>query len=74
MSRAINLTLGEDEVLQHCRRLDVGVSSLEALPGGGVRLVCMSSDGAGQVRQALKSKLIAGDVVRARFRPSTPLW
>ena len=52
----------------------VGVSAIEPLPQGGVRLVCMSMAGADTMRRKLKSAIIKGDVVRARHRPSKPLW
>jgi hypothetical protein len=42
MSRVILLALSEEDVRTHCARLAVGVSSIEDLFGGGVRLVCQS--------------------------------
>jgi hypothetical protein len=50
------------------------VSAVERLPNGGVRLVCMSSDGAQHIRTVLKSKLINDDAVRERHRPKGPMW
>ncbi|MBA2770991.1 MAG: hypothetical protein M3428_02830 [Pseudomonadota bacterium] len=74
MSRAMNLSLSEAKVREHCRTNAVEVSALEPLPGGGVRLVCASGEGAALLRQVLKRKLIAGDVERTRLRPVGPLW
>jgi hypothetical protein len=74
MSRAILLSLGEGEVVAHCLKAKVGVSAIEGLVGGGVRLVCRSSAGAEQVRKTLKQHLIKGEAVRERHRPATPLW
>ena len=74
MSRAININMSENAVLDRCRTEEIGVSAIEALPSGGVRLVCMSGDGAATLRRVLKSKLINGDVKRERFRPTRPLW
>jgi hypothetical protein len=74
MSRAINLSMSTEEALKHCTDKGIGVSALEKLPGGGVRLVCMSGDGADEVRRVLKRKLIAGDPKRTAFRPTRPLW
>jgi hypothetical protein len=74
MSRAINLALSESTVLKHCRDQSIGVSAIEPLPGGGVRLVCTSGGGATAVRSAFSKKLIEGDVTREKFRPSSPLW
>jgi len=46
MSRAINLSMDEADVLARCQSESVGVSAIERLPQGGVRLVCMSGHGA----------------------------
>lgn len=69
MSRQVLLSLTEAEVLARCAAENVGVSAIEKLQGGGVRLVCMSSAGAELVRTKLKSKLITGEVTRERYRP-----
>jgi hypothetical protein len=74
MSRVMNLSISEAKVLEHCESKGIGISALETLPGGGVRLVCMSSDGAEQVRRTFKSKLIDMDRERTPFRPSRPQW
>ena len=74
MSRTIFLSMAEGEVVARCLAEKVGISAIEGLPGGGVRLVCMSSDGAQRIRTKLKTKLMQGDVLRTRHRPATPLW
>lgn len=74
MSRTIFLAMNEGEVVARCLAEKVGVSVIEHLPGGGVRLVCMSSEGAARLRSKLRSKLMQDDVLRVRHRPSTPLW
>ena len=74
MSRALNINMSETAVLDRCRTEAIGVSAIEALPSGGVRLVCMSGDGAATLRRLLKTKLINGYVKRERFRPTRPLW
>ena len=74
MSRVINLTLDEGVVVIRCLSEKVGISAIERLPQGGVRLVCMSSEGAELVRRKLKRYLINGDVTRERHRPVKPLW
>lgn len=74
MSRAVNLSMSTEDALKHCTDKGIGVSALEALPGGGVRLVCSSGDGAEQVRRVLKRKLLAVDLPRTAFRPTRPLW
>jgi hypothetical protein len=70
----MNLALSEKKVREHCRTNAVEVSALEELPGGGVRLVCASGEGAALLRNLLKKKLIASDVERTRLRSDRPLW
>ena len=74
MSRTVFLDMDEGKVIACCLKEDVGVSAIERLPGGGVRLVCMSGDGAERMRVALKTHLISDNVRRERHRPTTPLW
>ena len=59
MSRAINLQMNETEAREQCATRSIGVSAIEALPDGGVRLVCMSSEGAALLRRRLKSQIIS---------------
>ena len=63
------VALDQGDVLAKCEAAKVGVSAIERLPAGGVRLVCMSSDGAALMSRKLKSKLIKDPVVRERHRP-----
>ena len=74
MSRVILLSMSEGEVIARCREAKVGVSAIERLVDGGVRLVCMSGRGAELVRKKLKSHIIEGHVIREKLRPNTPLW
>lgn len=74
MSRELYLSLDEGVVSIRCQSEDVGVSVIERLPGGGVRLVCNSSYGAALIRRKLKAYVMADDVTRERHRPRTPLW
>ena len=74
MSRALNLAMEEGAVLARCKTESVGVSAIERLPQGGVRLVCMSSVGAALIRKKLKAQIIDGEVVRERHRPRKPMW
>ena len=74
MSRVVHLKLDEGVVVIRCLSEKVGVSAIERLPAGGVRLVCMSSDGAERIRRKLKSYVISEPVVRERSRPRSPLW
>ena len=74
MSRVLFLDLDEGQVVTKCLAESVGISAIEHLPQGGTRLVCMSVEGAGTMERKLKKHLIEGDVVRAAYRPTRPLW
>jgi hypothetical protein len=74
MSRALLINLDEGQVVAKCLKENVGISTIERLASGGVRLVCNSSDGAGAMSRAFKGHLIEGEVVRERHRPTKPLW
>lgn len=74
MSRELFINLPEGEVVAKCLSQKVGISTIERLPAGGVRLVCSSSEGAGQMVRKLKRHLLQGEVVRERHRPRQPLW
>jgi hypothetical protein len=74
MSRVLYVSLDEGDVVARCQSAKVGVSAIEALPAGGVRLVCMSSDGAATMKRKFKSQLIKEAVTRQIHRPTSPLW
>jgi hypothetical protein len=70
----MQLAMTESEALAHCLASNVGVSAIEPLPAGGVRLVCKSVDGADRIRRKFKQKIISTERPRARHRPVHPLW
>ncbi|WP_114227692.1 MULTISPECIES: hypothetical protein [Sphingomonas] len=70
MSRAMFVDLSEDQVVAKCQAEKVGISALEKLPGGGVRLVCLSSDGAAVMARKFKSNLKPDTTKREPFRPA----
>jgi hypothetical protein len=74
MSRVLLVALEEAQVIARCAAEKVGISAIEPLTTGGVRLVCMSGHGAASMTRKLKGHLISGEVVRERHRPRTPLW
>lgn len=74
MSRVLLVDLDEGDVIARCLAEKVGISAIERLPAGGVRLVCMSGDGALHMNHKLKRHLITAPVARAAHRPRTPLW
>jgi len=74
MSRAFNIALTKEELIKHCRDKNIAISALEALPDGGVRLVCSSGDGAAKIRARLSRHIIEGTVRREPFRPKRLMW
>lgn len=74
MSRVLLVDIDEGQVVAKCLAEKVGISAIERLPSGGVRLVCMSSDGAARMTRKFKGHLITEPVARAAHRPSSPLW
>jgi len=74
MSRVVLLSMSEKDVNARCLEAKVGVSAIERLVDGGVRLVCMSANGAELIRKKLKPHIIHGDVVRERRRPRSSSW
>ena len=74
MSRTLYLSMKEADVVLKCQAASVGISAIEELPKGGVRLVCMGMQGAETMRTKLKSHLIKDTAERFKFRPSRPLW
>ena len=74
MSRVLFVDLDEGKVVAMCLAEKVGISAIERLPSGGVRLVCMSSHGALQMGRKFKSRLLPESVTRERHRPVSPLW
>ena len=59
----------EQAVVAHCKAKDIGISSLGKIPTGGVRLVCMSSDGAERIRAQLKPSLMKADTENLAHGP-----
>jgi hypothetical protein len=74
MSRVVNLSLDGGVVVIRCFSEKVGISAIENLPDGGVRLVCNSNDGAALIRRKLKRYVMQDDVKRERHRPWTGTW
>jgi len=74
MSRVLFLSLDEGQVVTRCLSENVGISAIERLPGGGVRLVCKSGDDAVMMRRKLKPHLMDDTAARERHRPKSPLW
>ena len=74
MSRAMNVTMTEADVKATCAKLAVVISAIEVLPGGGTHVVCLTSEGADELRDKLRTKLIAGKVKRFPFYRVPSAW
>lgn len=70
MSRVVHLKLDQGVVVIRCMSEQVGVSTIERLPSGGVRLVTSSSEGADRIRKKLKAYVIKDQVAREPIRPA----
>ncbi len=65
MSRAVVLSAKEDEVSALCAKLGLSVSTLEALPDGGCRVVLVTLREADVVRLKMKGRLVTVPVARS---------
>lgn len=74
MSREILVAMSEKDVVAKCQAAKIGVSVIERIPAGGVRLVCMSVSGAEKMRKTFKAHIMQGKVIREKLRPDRPLW
>lgn len=68
VSRAMNLDLPEQDVVDGCNRRRIQISAMEALPAGGTHLVCLTIEGADQARALFSRAIILGPVRRASFQ------
>lgn len=67
VSRAMNIGLPEAQIAALCEKVGVRISDIETLPSGGTHLVCITSEGAEEIRRRLKGHLIEGPVKRFPF-------
>lgn len=67
MSRAVNIALTEARVAMECTNAGISISSMEPLPAGGCHIVCVTSEGADEVRLRFQDHVIAGPVKRFPF-------
>lgn len=70
-SRVVLLALNEGEVVAKCLAARVGISAIEQLPGGGVRLVCRTTEGATLLARGLRSHVMDSTADRTP-QPRTP--
>jgi hypothetical protein len=67
MSRAIDLTLTEEEVTRLCEAAGVAISAIEPLVRSGTHLVCSTSDGAAKMRRLHGALILQGPQKRSPF-------
>lgn len=65
MSRAMNISLPERDVLSACAVAGIGISAIETLMSGGTHLVVTTSEDIPLAHAKFKKNLIEGRVVRA---------
>lgn len=67
-TRAMNLNLREQDVLDRCRRKSIAISAIETLLSGGTHLVCVTIEGADEARHLFRQDVIHGAVQRTSFQ------
>lgn len=72
ITRAMNLSLPEHEVIDRCRRNAIAISAVETLLSGGTHLVCITIEGADDARHLFRQDIIHGAVRRASFQRIDP--
>lgn len=72
MSRAVNVTATTNDVETLCARHSIAISTLEALPAGGARVVLVTMADAEALRARMKGKLIQGPVNRSGLYMARP--
>lgn len=67
ISRAVNVTVEQPQVLAMCKKHNAIISAIETLPSGGTRVVLMNSDDAAKIIKAFGSKVMTGTVTRTHW-------
>lgn len=70
----MNLKLPEADVREQCSACGVSISAIEPLPTGGTHLVCLTGEGAEEMRLKLAEHLIQGSVKRFPFYRARGPW
>ncbi len=64
ISRAVNVSVEQPQVVAMCKKHDATISAIETLPSGGTRVVLMNSADAAKIIKAFGSKVLTGTVAR----------
>ena len=67
ISRAVNVSVEQPQVVAMCKKHDATISAIETLPSGGTRVVLMNSVDAAKIIKAFGSKVLTGTVARTHW-------
>ncbi len=67
ISRAVNVSVEQAQVIAMCKKHDATISAIETLPSGGTRVVLMNSEDAAKIIKAFGSKVLTGTVTRTHW-------
>jgi len=67
ISRAVNVSVEQPQVVAMCKKHDAIISAIESLPSGGTRVVLMNSADAARIIKAFGSKVLTGNVARTHW-------
>ncbi len=67
ISRAINVSVGQAQVIALCEKHKAVISAIETLPSGGTRVVMMNGPDAARIIKAFGSKVLTGSVARTHW-------
>ncbi|RMB26203.1 hypothetical protein C8J47_3520 [Sphingomonas sp. PP-F2F-G114-C0414] len=67
ISRAVNVSVEQPQVVAMCKKHDATISAIETLPSGGTRVVLMNSADAAKIIKAFGSKVLTGTVARTHW-------
>ena len=64
ISRAVNVSVEQAQVVAMCKKHGAIISAIETLPSGGTRVVLMNSTDAAKIIKAFGAKVLTGTVAR----------
>lgn len=67
ISRAVNVSVEQPQVVAMCKKHGAIISAIETLPSGGTRVVLMNSADAAKIIKAFGSKVLTGTVARTHW-------
>lgn len=70
ITRAMNVSLDEQQVLSLCQANSLRISAIEPLISGGTHLVLVTIEEADQARYVMREAIVTGRVKRAPFMQS----